>query len=287
MLPFAPAPVKSEASTIAMTTADASPQATPPGGPPGEAPGTPSIALTLTGERTLPGIADEAYWFQRHVVAYRLAATRVRGGEVLDAGCGEGYGADLLARAGATRVVAVDNDPSVIAHIDERYPDVEPLRADLAALPLPDAAFDVVVSLQVIEHLPDVPRYLSELRRVLRPGGELVLTTPNRLTFTAEGAPLNPFHVREFSAEELRDELTAAGLRPGALLGIHHGPLLRALERGLRRPLTEVLTSGPPDTWPRAVRRTLRRTRPEWFRVRADDVDAALDLVALARRPRG
>ena len=275
MLPFALAPVKSEAPTIAMTTTAASAPAEPP-----------APALTLTGERTLPGIADEAYWFTRHVVAYRLAATRARGAVVLDAGCGEGYGADLLRRAGADRVVAIDNDRAVVAHVASTCAYVEALHADLSALPLPAASVDLIVSLQVIEHLPDVPRYLSELRRVLRPGGELVLTTPNRLTFTPEGAPLNPFHVREFSPDELRSELTAAGLRPGALLGVHHGPTLRASERLWRRPLADVLTSGPPHTWPRPVRRLVHRTRPEWFRVRADRLDDALDLVALVRVPR-
>jgi SAM-dependent methyltransferase len=244
----------------------------------------------LTGERTLPGIPAETYWFERHVVAYRLAATRAAGTTVLDAGCGEGYGLAILAAAGARRVVGVDLEPAVVAHIRDtyarRHAAVEAHVAELAAVPLADDEVGLAVSFQVIEHLHDVPAYLASLRRVTRPGGEVLIATPNRLTFTpGSDVPVNPFHVREFTAAELARELTAAGFDDVSVLGVHHGPLLRLVERLSGRAFTDTLTAGPPASWPGWVRVLVPRVTADWFRVRRDRVDASLDLVAVCRVP--
>ncbi len=170
--------------------------------------------LPLTGERTVPGVAIENYWFARHVAAYRFAVGRSRGLRVVDSGCGEGYGTAMLA-ATARTALGVDRDGAVVAHARRAYPGVEFAEADLCRLPLPDAAFDAVVSLQVVEHLPDVGRCLAEAARVLRPGGELLCATPNRLTFSPGGAPVNPFHVREYAPAELQTcSAGTSGSRP-------------------------------------------------------------------------
>lgn len=241
-------------------------------------------ALPLTGERTVPGITVENYWHQRHVAAYRFAAHRCRGARVVDAGCGEGYGTSLLAETAA--VTGVDLDAAAIAHARRTYPGVGFIRGDVCALPLPDASLDAVVSLQVIEHVAAPERLVAEAARVLRDGGELVCATPNRLTFSPEGAPTNPFHVFELAPGELVD-LLAPHFRVTALLGVHHGRRLRALESLARRTLPELLLASPPDAWGPLLRGVVPRVRADDFVLRADRVESSLDLLAIAvRRPR-
>lgn len=142
----------------------------------------------LTGERTIPGLDIENYWFRRHEVVYEQLAPRCTRREVLEAGCGEGYGADLIARL-AKRVIGLDYDDAAVAHVTARYPRVEAVQGNLAELPLPDAAVDVVVNFQVIEHLWDQAQFIAECARVLRPGGLLMISTPNRITFSPVATP--------------------------------------------------------------------------------------------------
>jgi SAM-dependent methyltransferase len=257
--------------------------------------------LVLTGERTLPGIPDERYWFERHVVAYALAAQHVRaladhpqhhragaGPTVLDAGCGEGYGLAMLADAGAARVIGADLDPATVAHAQRTYADPDPrievVAAELMSLPLADDEVDLTVSFQVIEHLHDIPGYLRSLVRVTRPGGEVLLATPNRLTFTpGSDSPVNPFHTREFTAAELHAELAAAGLLVARIVGVRHGPRLTAAERHLGAPLPELLAATPAEDWSPELRTIVHATGVDDFEVADTDLDTSLDLVAICR----
>jgi SAM-dependent methyltransferase len=187
-------------------------------------------SLPLTGERTIPGLDIENYWFRRHEVVYQRLAHRCAGRDVLEAGFGEGYGADLLAGV-ARSVTGVDYDESAVAHVQARYPRVVVHQGNLAALPLPDASVDVVVNFQVIEHLWDQPQFVAECRRVLRPSGVLMMSTPNRITFTPDSdTPLNPFHTRELDAAELTELLVDGGFALESMSGVFHGPRLRALD---------------------------------------------------------
>jgi SAM-dependent methyltransferase len=238
--------------------------------------------LQLTGERTLPGIPGENYWFQRHVVAYRFAAGLVSGGEVLDAGCGEGYGASMLAER-ATKVVGVDLEPDVVEHAQAAYPSVRFQTGDLLSLPFDDASFDGVVTLQVIEHLQRPREFVSECARVLRPGGVLVLATPNRITFSPQGRIRNPFHTVEFSATELRSVLDPK-VTVERMAGTFHGPRIAVIERLIRSSFAERQIAQPVPEWPGWLRRAVERIGPEDFRIRDAKIDRSLDLIAVAHR---
>ncbi|HEY3607463.1 MAG TPA: class I SAM-dependent methyltransferase [Pseudonocardiaceae bacterium] len=248
--------------------------------------------LPLTGERTVPGVAAENYWFRRHEAAYLALAPHCAGAEVLEAGCGEGYGADLLAGV-ARRVIAVDYDDTAVAHVQVRYPAVAVVRADLALLPVRSGAVDVVANFQVIEHLGDQGGFLGECWRVLRPGGALLITTPNRLTFSPGfDVPLNPFHTRELAADELRELLVGAGFAVEFLGGLHHGERLRALDAAhggsfIDAQVAVVMGHLPGEaSWPAELLGEVASVRSVDFDIRGDDVDLSLDLVAVARRPR-
>ena len=187
-------------------------------------------SLPLTGERTVPGVTEENYWFRRHEVVYWRLAHACAGRDVLEAGCGEGYGADLIAGL-ARSVVALDYDEITVAHVRACYPRVDVRRGNLASLPLRSASVDVVVNFQVIEHLWDQPQFIVECARVLRTGGLLLMSTPNRITFSpGREAPVNPFHTREFNAAELTELLVEGGFTVASMRGVFHGPRLEALD---------------------------------------------------------
>jgi len=242
--------------------------------------------LPITGERTVPGIAEENYWFRRHEIAYLELARLCAGKIVLEAGCGEGYGAELLSR-GATRVVALDYDAFTAAHVARRYPRLHVVRGNLAALPLATASVEVVVNLQVIEHLWDQAGFLRECARVLRPGGTLLVSTPNRITFSpGRDTPLNPFHTRELAADELGELLVECCFTVDSMRGLHHGDRLRALDAAhggsfIDAQLNRSLAGQP---WPEQLRADVASITAEDFQITAADVDASLDLVAVAVR---
>lgn len=245
--------------------------------------------LPLTGERTVPGLAEENYWFRRHEVVYERLAPRCADRDVLEAGCGEGYGADLLA-AVARRVIGLDYDDSAVAHVRARYPRVEMRQGNLADLPLPDAAVDVVVNFQVIEHLWDQGQFVGECHRVLRPGGVLLMSTPNRITFSpGRDTPLNPFHTRELNAAELTELLVDGGFDVAAMLGVFHGPRLRDLDARhggsiIDAQITRALAG---EAWPDDLLADVAGITTDDFALldaAERDIDESLDLVAIAVR---
>jgi SAM-dependent methyltransferase len=243
--------------------------------------------LPLTGERTIPGIAAENYWFRRHEVVYETVASRCRDAVVIEAGCGEGYGADLLAGV-ARRVLALDYDAPAIAHVARHYPRVVPARANLVMLPVASGAADAVVSLQVIEHLWEQERFLAECRRVLRPGGTLIVSTPNRLTFSpGRDTPLNPFHTRELTGAELAGLVADAGFGDVVVAGLHHGPRLRALDAAHGGSIVDAQTAvvlGDGE-WPERLLADVASVSTADFTLRTDDIDGSLDLLATAVAP--
>jgi len=179
-------------------------------------------------------------------------------------------------------VVGVDLKPDVVEHAQAAYPNVRFQTGDLLSLPFPDAIFDGVVTLQVIEHLQRPREFVSECARVLKPGGRLVLATPNRITFSPQGIR-NPFHTVEFSAAELRSVIEPT-LTVERMAGTFHGPRLAMIERVIRRPFAERQIEQPVPEWPGWLRRAVERVTPDDFRIRDARIDRSLDLIAVARR---
>ena len=233
---------------------------------------TPS--LVITGERTVPGIWHENYWFRRHEAVYVGIASELDDAVVLEAGCGEGYGAQLVAKR-ARSVVALDYDAYAIAHVGRAYPALAVVRGNLVALPFGAATYDAVVSLQTVEHLWDQDAFVAECRRVLRPGGRLILSTPNRLTFPSG----NPFHARDLSAAELRGLVTRHGGK-AALHGLRHGPELVDWERR-HGSLVDTQLATSPDQWPVGLAKRVGAVGVGDFVLADGDVDTSLDLVAV------
>jgi SAM-dependent methyltransferase len=244
----------------------------PPGVPP----------LELTGERTLPDVPAENYWYRRHLAVYEWIADRVGGGRVLDMACGEGYGSSVLARTAAS-VIGVDGNPAAHEHARLRYtrPGLSFEWGAVESYGEP-GSFDAVVFLQTIEHVVDPAAVLEHFRRLLAPGGVAYVSTPNVLTLAPAGAGRsdNPWHLREYRAEEFL-ALCRGAFSSVEMLGLFHARKLRAHEVGLRL------------GWDR-VHRRLRLTKPfyAWFTpaisardfaLRADGLERALDFLAVCR----
>ena len=165
--------------------------------------------LDFTGERFTPECVREIAYEHWH--RYAWAAEVVAGKRVLDAACGEGYGSQLLG-ARAAQVSGLDVSEEAIAHARQRYAadNLSFECGDATELPYPDDSFDAVVSFETLEHLEAQDRLLAEFRRVLRPDGFLLISSPDRKTYSDETGYDNPYHVRELYRDEFE-----------ALLGRH------------------------------------------------------------------
>jgi 2-polyprenyl-3-methyl-5-hydroxy-6-metoxy-1,4-benzoquinol methylase len=246
--------------------------------------------LTLTGERTLPDVPEENYWFRRHLAVYEWIASRVAGMRVVDMACGEGYGSDLLAGTAAS-VVGVDANPQAHEHARLRYRRAN-LRFERDLVETFTQAADAVVFLQTIEHVNNPGAVLEHFRSLIGavpPGGPergvVFVSTPNVFTLAPAGAPRsdNPWHVHEYRAEEF-EALCQSHFGTVEMYGLFHARKLRVHEHALRL------------GWD-ALHPRLRLTRRfyDWFTpaIAASDfalhpapsaeLDRALDLLAVCR----
>jgi 2-polyprenyl-3-methyl-5-hydroxy-6-metoxy-1,4-benzoquinol methylase len=191
-------------------------------------------ALELTGERTLPDVPAENYWYRRHLAVYEWIGARVAGLRVLDVACGEGYGSEVLSRAAAS-VVGVDANPEAHEHARLRYVR-QNLRFERGLVETfgGPGSCDGVVFLQTIEHVHDPTAVLEHFRSILAPGGVAYVSTPNVLTLAPPGAVKsdNPWHLKEYRAEEFH-ALCDSVFGSVQLLGVFHARKLRAHDLAL------------------------------------------------------
>jgi len=234
--------------------------------------------------------------WQRHVAAYALCAPLLGDGDpVLDLGCGVGHSFELLA---PRRTVGVDVDAAALAG-QERETHV----ADMRRLPFAERSFAAALAVQSLEHVPDGDAVLRELARVLRRGGNAVLVTPNRLTFASPDEIIDPYHYVEYDAPSLR-ALCERWLEGVELYGIFGSPRYLELVAQERARLDRLLARDPlrlRRLVPRRARQLLydlmlTRARrepppaageitPEDFWLGSEDLDSALDLVAIGHAP--
>jgi SAM-dependent methyltransferase len=258
--------------------------------------------LELTGERTLPDVPEENYWFRRHLVVYQWIAARVAGLRVIDMACGEGYGSDVLAQAAAS-VVGVDANPQAHDHARLRYrrPNLRFERDLVDRFAEPG---DAVVFLQTIEHLQDPGATLAHFRAIVdrrederatdgspapdaesRRAGTVFVSTPNVLTLAPKGASRsgNPWHVHEYRVEDFA-QLCQEHFSDVQMYGLFHAGKLRAHELALRAGWDAVharlgLTKRFYDWFTPAISVADFAVRPAG----EADLDGALDFLAVCR----
>jgi 2-polyprenyl-3-methyl-5-hydroxy-6-metoxy-1,4-benzoquinol methylase len=233
--------------------------------------------LELTGERTLPDVPAENYWFRRHLVVYEWIAERCAGLKVVDMACGEGYGSEVLARR-ARAVTGVDANPEAFEHARLKYtrPGVRFVRN---MIELHSEPCDVVVFLQTIEHVPDPAGVLRHFREM---AGTVYVSTPNLLTLAPPGADRsgNPWHLREYRVAEFR-ALCEGVFERVELYGLFHARKLRIHELALRAGWDRVhsalgITQAFYDRFTPAI-------GARDFALRRDGLEGALDFVAVLR----
>jgi ubiquinone/menaquinone biosynthesis C-methylase UbiE len=164
--------------------------------------------MAIEKERLSPDAAVPRWVWLEHLARYEFGARFVKGKTVVDCACGAGIGSETFAKAGAASVAAFDVSEQEIEQARRRntLPHLSFRHASALALPIPSSSIDVYISFETIEHVKEDREFLAEARRVLKPGGTFVCSTPNRPVTnpgkTIADKPWNRFHVREYSQPE-------------------------------------------------------------------------------------
>ncbi|WP_339698754.1 class I SAM-dependent methyltransferase [Algoriphagus aquimarinus] len=160
--------------------------------------------LEFTGERLIPGVYGQIAidHLHRYSIAYPLVANKV----VLDIACGEGYGSSLLSKV-ADQVIGVDISETTVNHAKQRYNSNNlSFRVGSAdKIPVEDNFFDIVVSFETIEHLENHDEMISEIKRVLKHNGLLIISSPNKVEYSVARNYSNPFHEKELNKGEFEE----------------------------------------------------------------------------------
>jgi len=254
-----------------------------------------------TSERIIPDnfkSKEEYLLYLRHLFAYEFASRAFpKDCCCLEVGCGEGYGTSLLSKY-VKEIIGLDVDNEIIMHAQKKYRTANCyfILYDGEKIPFEDYKFDGVISFQVIEHIEDDKRFVSEIHRVLKENGIFILTTPNRTyRLKPRQKPWNPFHVREYYPLEL-DNLLKSVFHEVKVLGIRGTEEVQKIEKNRVK-----LSSNFPNLkkfLPDSSKRKLvdiiskRKTTTQDFRAKysikdfdvTDDVTQSLDLLGVCKK---
>ena len=168
-----------------------------------------SESLVFTGERFVLEVHGNIEL--EHLHRYLLACKAVAGKTVLDIASGEGYGSSMLAQT-ARKVIGVDISQETVSHAQAKYraENIEFRVGSCAAMPLDDGSVDVVVSFETIEHHDQHEAMMQEIKRVLRPGGAVIISSPDKLEYSDKPGYSNPYHVKELYRDEFKKLLNSS-----------------------------------------------------------------------------
>jgi SAM-dependent methyltransferase len=254
------------------------------------------LTPAVTGERVVTSEGGFNPTWQRHVAAYALGEQYLPGGRIADVGCGVGHSYRLLA---PRETVGIDVDPAALGGQGR-----ETVVADMRSLPFPGDSFDGAIAVHSIEHVPDPERALAEMARVLKPGGAVVLVTPNRLTFARPDEIIDPYHYVEYDPAQLA-ALCRGFFGSVRMAGIFGSARYRELVRGEHAKLDALLGRDPLRVR-RLIPRRARQRLYDWrlsreraepdpgasaitvsdFTLETAELDRSLDVVAVCRPAR-
>jgi SAM-dependent methyltransferase len=218
------------------------------------------LSQDFLAERLVPELEVDTVQYFDHVRRYQFAQQYVYDRRVLDIACGTGYGSDILIRGGARLVVGADISTAALDYARQRWPMGNFVQADARNIPLAGASVEVVVSFETLEHLADPGAFLAEIKRVLVPGGCLILSAPNRAVASPNSTtPFSPYHAFEPTRAELLALLRDAGWQVLGLHGITHSRRVEAILRPAGSPFRREPSK---IAWSAYARLAVRTTLP-------------------------
>lgn len=165
--------------------------------------------MKYTGERIIPKeefCGPNTNIYKEHAARYEFASKYIKSKKILDIACGSGYGSEILSKNGAGHITGCDISEESIEYAKKHYQknNIKFVSGDITKLNFKDEEFDCIVSFETLEHAKDQEAVLSELKRVLKKDGILIISTPNSESRTSDEEDVNEFHEKELSVQEFK-----------------------------------------------------------------------------------